>query len=393
MILDKKAAQRFLENPKKWMILLYCSEITEEAAELLVEKNRGDLDLSCLTKLGQRSAAILGAFNGSLYLDGLEEPSPDILEEFAERSWKPSQYLSLNGLRVIDEHQARALSSFNGKLGLRGITSISEKCAKIIGSGKAHHLYLDGIQSVSEKTLKHLLTGRQIVSLNSLRTLPEITGDWEDHQCTVSELYLNGLQSASSNSLKTIAAIPIDEFFLNGLEALPQDDEHLFENCGAAIFLNGLKKLTDIDLKILGTNRPSCSLILDGLEQLDERQAMELVGTDRGTLSLGLRKMSDEVASVLLRSKSYGFVMNRLEELTPFAAEICGRYICADNVYFEGIQQISDEAFELLLADYSNEEENWCPGSFSLTGIRHLTPRMRKALESTKHDVTLGEIF
>jgi hypothetical protein len=250
-------------------------------------------------------------------------------------------------------------------------------------------LYLDGIQTITAGALRNLLRYRSVVSLNGLDTLPHIEDSWEDLDGNITELYMDGLKSVTYESLKKLSIVPLDFFSLNGLESLPQRDEFLFEDCGAPLILEGIKKLTDIDLRIFGMNRPSQGLVLDGLEELDARQAEQLVGTDRDTLSIGIRKMSDEVAAVLLRSQSYCFIMNRLEELTPFAAEICGRFIHAHDVFFRGIQQISDEAFELLLADYTSQREDWCPGSFCLDGLKDLTPKMKEALGRTPHEVSL----
>jgi hypothetical protein len=348
------------------------------------------LDLSGLKELSQTAAAALGAYKGDLDLDGVEDLSPDILEEFAERSWKTTQYLGLNGLREIDENQARALHSFQGKLSLRGVTEISLECAKILGSGSALHLYLDGLKTVTEKTLKHLLHRRNIVSLDGLEILPAITEDWRIIRGTVSELYLNGVRRASYDSLKKVASVAQDCTYLNSLETLPQQ-EGIFENCFSIFHLGGLKKITKLDIQNLGL--PS-TIQLDGLEDIDVECARLLAeACQDGTLSIGLRKISDEVASELLRSRSEEFFMNRLEELTPHAAEICGKFIHARYIHFNGLLQISDEAFELLLADYTGQMEEWCPGSIDLNGLTQLTQRMRKALDVTKHDVTMGKIL
>jgi hypothetical protein len=363
------------------------TEITDGAAELLSTYKGPVLNLSGLKELSQPAAAALGAYRGDLHLGGLEDLSPEILEEFAERSWNTNQYLGLNGLRELDETQARALHSFQGKLGLCGITEISAKCAKILGSGSAFHLYLDGLETVSASTLKDLLRKRHIVSLDGLETLPHITQIWEDMEDNVSELYLNGVVSASYDSLWAVATVVQDNLYLNSLEALPQQ-EGIFENSSAIPHLGGLKKITKMDIQNFKSD-----IHLDGLEEIDVECARLLAeASEGGTLCVGLRKMSDEVASELLRSNSGSFIMNRLEELTPHAAEVCGKYIHAQDIHFDGLQKISEEALDLLLADYTEQVEEWCHGFVNLNGLTHLTPRMQKAIEETKHQVSLHGI-
>jgi hypothetical protein len=411
MLLDQTTAEAFLDDPSEenHFLLTEANEVTDEAAELLVQRLMGNLPLLRVRQLSEHSAEILAGFSGDLFLDGLTNPSPEVLAKLTARSSprgfsemhnstktksRMIQYrsLSLNGINHLDQKQAEALAGFNGKLDLSGLTEIQETCSKIIGLGSFWHLYLDGLRMITAKALGNLLRARSAVTLNGLETLPDIQDDWDDLEDGIEYLHLNGLKFTTSRSLKKVASVASSEVYLNGLECLPQDDQELFDNCGAQLYLGGLRKLTDIDLKIFGESRPSQALVLDGLEELDVRQAKQLVGSDRGTFSIGLRKMSDDVADVLLRSQSYYFIMDRLEELTPFAASICGQYIHAETVSFNGLQQISDDAFQLLLADYSEQNRDWCPGSVLLDGLRRLSPRMQKVLEETKHDVSLSGI-
>ena len=83
--------------------------------------------------------------------------------------------------------------------------------------------------------------------------------------------------------------------------------------------------------------------------------------------------------------------MNRLEELTPHAADVCCRFTHATNIEFRGLQRISEEALELLLADFTDKIEGWCHGSIYLNGLEELTPRMQKAIKESKHEVNLNE--
>lgn len=391
MILNSKAAQAFLNSPKTIKLSSY-TQITKEAAELLSSYSGCKLELSGLRELSQDAAAAIGAFKGDLLLDSLEDPSPAAIEELTERSWNPVRYLRLDGIEHIDEHQAMALTAFRGKLGLRGLSAISNSCAKILGMSSAYHLYLDGLKTLTARALKHVLGKRSIVSLNGLIALPDNLGDLANFKENVEELYLNGLEASSSESLKNIALVSGESLYLNRLKSLPQTDAMLFKECVSHLYLDGIEKLTDNDVKALGTNLPTNPLSLGGLEELDARQASELIGADRGSISIGLRTMSDDVASVLFRSESYWFGMDRLEWLSPFAAELCGKFIHAEMVSFGGLRQISDEAFALLLADYSDQAKDWCPGFFNLDGLEQLTPRMRDVLAATKNSVSLQKV-
>lgn len=409
MLLDEKVARtilalesffEYVNKPKNLHdSLANMTGITEGAAEMLSTYKGKVLDLSGLKDLSQPAAAALGAYKGDLLLDGIEDLSPDILEEFSERSWKTTQYLGLGGLRTIDESQARALSSFQGKLGLNGLLEISDNCAKILGAGSCFHLYLDGLPSINGRTMINLLGRRGAISLDGIKELPALSADEssEDLEFTyLSEVHLNGLKSASADSLNKVVSA-IDEYlYLNSLESLPQDGD-LFKNCGCSMFLDGLKRLTDLDSVNLGVNLADCSLSLAGLEELSVRQAELLVGSERGDFCLGLRNVSDEVANAVFRSKSSTLVMNNLEELSPLAAKICGRYIYADSISFDGLKQISEEAFEILLTDYTGEED-WCAGNYgpavySLDGLTHITPRMLQALAKTKYNVSLAGVI
>lgn len=309
-----------------------------------------------------------------------------LLESFFEDTNQPKDFKdSLANRTEITEGAAELLATFRGHvLDLSGLKELSQPAAAALGAYTGD-LYLDGLKTVTANTLKHLLQRKHIVRLDGLETLPDITEDWEDLQENVSELYLNGVGRASYDSLKKVASVAQEFLHLNSLESLPQQ-EGLFETCPAILILGGLKKITKLDIQ----NFLQRTVELEGLEEIDVECARLLAeACQECTLSIGLRKMPDEVASEILRSQSEYFYMKRLEELTPHAAEACGKFIHAKYVHFDGLQQISDEAFELLLADYTGQTEKWCPGSIDLNGLTHLTPRMRKALEETKHDVSL----
>jgi len=393
MTLEKETAQQFLAHPENPNPFQFYNRITDEAAELLGSYQGNKLDLGWLRELTQTAAAYLGAFKGDLILDALKDPSPAVIEELAERSWKEGQYLSLDGIKTLDKQQAQALSAYRGKLGLRGLLEISDACAEILGSGSCFHLYLDGIRSITDSALKNILGKPNVICLNGLEKLPALGGDelWENIEYSpVGEIYLNGLKSTSADSLNKVASATEEHLYLNNLEFLPQDPD-LFKNHGCAISLDGLRKISDLDSVNLGVNLADFSLSLAGLEELSVRQAELLVGSERGDFCLGLRNVSDEVANAIFRTKSSTLVMNNLEELSAFAAEICGRFIHSEWVSFDGLKQISDDAFDLLMSDYTGEGD-WCPGHISLGGLNHLTPRMSKALAETKHDVSLAGV-
>ena len=310
MLLDKKVAQKIIHleslfeesnQPKDIHDLLAAMaeitdgmfEISDDAAELLSNYKGPVLNLSGLKELSQSAAAAIGGYSGDLILNGLEDLSPNILEEFSERSWKTTQYLGLNGLRNLSEDQAVALKSFQGKLGLCGITEVSDKCAKILGDCSAFHLYIDGLEAVSAITLKNLLRKRHTLSLDGLETLPNVTEEWDGNLGNIEELYLNNLIRTTYHTLIKVAEAASSNLYLGSLKSLPQTED-LFVNCSARIHFGSLKKISIMDVSNISFNG---EIFLEGLEEIDVDCARLLANSSRGgTLCIGLRSMSDEVA-------------------------------------------------------------------------------------------------
>lgn len=367
-------------------------DITPEAAEVLVNADLGEIDLSTIDHISSEVASILGQYKGKLLLDGLEDIEISSLEEITERSWSPSQWLCLDGLTHITSAQAKALGSFRGCVSLCGLKNLTHEAAEELSKGKFRHICLDGLELIDHDQLQILFAGNFSVGLQGLKFLPNVDENFLNEAITIFNLSLPKLVEIASDTLAVLAGRCDGDLCLNGLKRLPQDDLTILDHCWAHLFLDGLEDLTDIEAEILG-KRFVNGLSLTGLKNLTKKQAMFFAcgQPERSWIDLGLVEIEEEVALELFKIAPNVLIMDRLKYLSPACAKMC-----AANIYesfsFNSLESVSDETFHNLVADYSDEliSDGWVPGNMELNGIKKLSPAMMDSLANTPNEVKLN---
>lgn len=133
--LFEKDAIEFKNDPENYN-LSSAKFITETAAEELVRSFYGKLDLSGVTELEAKTAAIFSKCTASLLvLNGIKELTPELLQ---------------------------ALKSFKGDLHLNGLISIDKISVEELVQYKSRMIYLEGLKEIAPRTLRFLIGNLKI---------------------------------------------------------------------------------------------------------------------------------------------------------------------------------------------------------------------------------------
>ena len=107
--------------------------------------------------------------------------------------------LFLQGLNSVSDRSARSLSKHRGYLSLSGLTTISDRTAKML-SRHRDTLHLDGLPTLSDAAAKSLSKHKGYLGLSGLSGLSEAAADaFSNHQGV---LDLSGLTSLSDANAK-----------------------------------------------------------------------------------------------------------------------------------------------------------------------------------------------
>lgn len=207
---ESKSLIKALKNTKlplkqPMQILLERSYLTDTQVALLANASVEKLYFKNLKKLTEKQAHIL-ATNFKGYgmefsaLTSIEENSAKALVKFK------GSLMSLAGLQApLTEGVARALASSKGILLLEGIKTLKEGEAKILGNAKASHLYLQGIQSLSEQEAKSLVKYKGYLDLAGLEELnPGVAKELANFKGNT--LSLQGIKALSEEDLQALAS-------------------------------------------------------------------------------------------------------------------------------------------------------------------------------------------
>jgi hypothetical protein len=144
------------------------TQLTPETAKAL-SRHVGDLELNGLKNLSLDAAKAMSRTGpGRIWLDGLEDLSPDVARELMKNRFCQS----LNGLKVLTPELASILGTATTPLSLGGIKDLSTECAKHLSSCPSA-LSLGGLETVSQDAADALCEGRGAVSLHGLKRVDQ----------------------------------------------------------------------------------------------------------------------------------------------------------------------------------------------------------------------------
>jgi hypothetical protein len=254
----------------------------------------------------------------------LTDRGPD-LSELAEKclnKYKVELPLIL-GLTWLSDATAVSISKRKGELLLNRLTDLSDAVAESLSKHTGGELGLSGLTNLSD---------------SAAESLSKHKGD----------LSLSGLTSLSDAAAKSLSKHK-GNLDLSGLTSLSDSPGHLalaqrLSNYVGWVILDGLTSLSDKVAEIF-SQRKGNHLELNGLTDLSEKAAAELVKNE-GDLSLdGLTQLSEKLAKALAKHEGM-LCLNGLQSLSDEAAEALAEH--EGYLVLDGIRYLSRKAIEAL---------------------------------------------
>jgi hypothetical protein len=234
----------------------------------VISKHVGAISLDKLTELKDLCAEQLGKHKGYLSLNGIRAIDENIAIHLSKHKKNELfNNLYLNGLIKIDSATADALSNFKGKLFLHGIKEPDPVVLNKLVS-KTCSLSLQQINSLS-KTFCESLVGPKVkgsLHLDSVRQVDPLAA--ESLTKVKGGVSLSGLLEINSELAKPLAKIT-KTLSLNGIKSLDENTAFELFKTKANLSLNGLSEI----------NPQVCEQLLNHFgSNKDHYQKIELLG-------------------------------------------------------------------------------------------------------------------
>lgn len=209
---DTIKALSFLK--KTTLYLDHLEYIDVSVAKWLTQSQRGFLSLKGLKRIDEDVAKALASFNGELFLDGLQEL--DVPTAKALASFKGT--LSLNGLTQLETESAKALAYFETNIPRIELEKVPKEefyqaLALIKESGQEKSIHLEGLQELNEETAKALadFKGRYLF-LGIKRLSKEVASVLASFACKT--IFLEELEEIDELTAKALASSQGKQVFL-----------------------------------------------------------------------------------------------------------------------------------------------------------------------------------
>ena len=189
-----------------------------------------NLFLNGLLKIDSATADALSDFKGKLFLHGVEEPNPDVLNRIVSKSCSlslkqikslPNTFceslvgpkvkgsLYLDGVKQIDPLAADSLTKVKGGVSLNGLVKINSELAKSLAK-ITNNLSLDGIKSLDGCTAFELFKTKANLSLNGLKEIDsevceQLLNHFGSNKRRHQRIKLCGLKKISKDFAKKLA--------------------------------------------------------------------------------------------------------------------------------------------------------------------------------------------
>lgn len=226
-----------------------------------------------------------------------EEAARHLIKHVGTTSWneRGRTFLSLNGLKSLDDNLAEILSQYKGALSLGGLTQISDETAMHLAKIK-HNLILSGLTEISEKSAEYL---------------SEHKGHWKD----AAPLYLDGLNKISDEVAKHLGNHQGHYLSLNGLTEISEKSAEYLSKAEGILFLNGLREITEPAAE--GLSKQKGILYLNGLINISQKAADSLDShKGMGTMSPDL--YVDNLEKSLSEEELFNLLPKHFSELEQY---------------------------------------------------------------------------
>ena len=289
--------------------------LSPEAAEAL-GRYRGRLELRALTQLDPAAARHLGTFQtDQVRIDGLASLSVDTATALA--SWKIAK-LPLDGLQTLDPKAARALARFEPQemqtksISLDGLRQLSPELARELARFKGHRLSLDGLTGISPQAVEALSEWQGKLSLGGLTSI-----DAHFVRTLGTRVRLAGVERFDvetaramndTNGYRSVAlqVAALDVELVNALRPLFKGDKEV-----SFPRLRALDRATAVALGEWSMD----NLQLDGLTAITPEVAAVLFNIDVRHLTLnGLTKLDPASEASLVRASHHGILLCGLSD-------------------------------------------------------------------------------
>ena len=275
----------------RWRILSLNGlvELSDETSAVLGEWDsgrRGSLRLNGVRQLSTDQALGLSAFQGNLYLRGIEEVTVPTADALAEGN---ARFLVLMGLERFGVDTAEALAEWDGWiLELGGDWGLTNALARALAEMEINKLRLFNVEELNGESATpfQLFSGR--LSFPNLQRLDSKAAEvLVDRKNNRREVSVFGYHSAEPQTTE------IERFALNSVEIIDAAvAAELTEWDGNELMLNGVRTLDEESAMTFAEWNGSI-LHLEGLESLSSAAAVQLARFD------GEIKVSETIAEML----------------------------------------------------------------------------------------------
>ena len=402
-----KVAQCLAKNEGEKLSLNGLCELSPELAEAL-SNYQGILELNGITSMDEKTAGALSSFAGQfLDLSGLSDLGEDTLIKLAACD----SALGLGGLKNISEKAAKVLVGQESReLHLQGLIEISDETALILSRNSKNHLN-EGVEKQIKDAEKKSVQSTAVIPESDLSKIRKLIKTEEGEKLALAAELLRSCNAAEADYARLFPKTVVyrllstwkpkvwdvlceilctqrktHEILKEQIEKrvnnksqnydaqveLEENLSHLCEHCdGKALELlaelrtntNWVSSLTNSDSHIAlakalvlnrNNNHEYSWLGLNGITELDEEPARELIKLEGELRFKCLDELSDQVAEILSTHKfglhfsipSIPSLGDGLVKLSDQAAESFSRH--QGKLELQSLKELSDKGAEYL---------------------------------------------
>ena len=278
--------------------------------------------------LNETEALAITSVGSTLYLNGLKQLSPGVVEVLKKGG---AGKIQLNGLKQLDPKTAKVFSDigYSTDLGLNGLSEITPELAQELVRFPAGTIELKGVKQISDETVdilsqipKNNRKKFPIIEMPNLELTPNVAkkiplstfSSIVRSRVQVDEmfvsmllerdldvLYFSSMKNIAPHLLSKIANKGCKALYIDSLDALSLSQaQSLSSFQGELLVLDGVKHIDASTIEALGS---VVEISLNGVEDIDEETARALARVVQTSLYLnGVSSLSKEVVGIFSES-------------------------------------------------------------------------------------------
>jgi len=298
-----------------------------EEARFLMRIGMYVVYLPNIQTLNETEAQAIAEIGSTLYLNGLKELNPEVMEVLRRGG---VSNLHLNGLKELNPKAATKLANIGAltSLELNGLSEFTPELARELVKTRGGDIEFNGVRQISMETVNILKEARKEVKRNKLIFLiPNLELTPEMAEIIPLETFSSVIQARSHideefvsmiqgrehthlifSSLKDIAphllsnlvSKEYSSIYLTSLDSLSKPQAKALFSFQGRLILDGVKHIDAATIRELGT---LSELSLNGIQEIDEEMARALTSVVQTSLYLnGVSSLSKEVVDIFVQS-------------------------------------------------------------------------------------------